>query len=239
MKSLLPAVLTAAALIAALPGPTPAHAQQHDADSAIPAPDAVTHAWQFDFDHSKPNTIAIEEADGSVTWYWYMTYKVTNYDYDELFFDPRFVIKNNQGEIVTANLGLDARVFNRVRTLVQNPLLVSPLEVPGRVLQGEDYARQSVAIWKASEKDIDAFRVFVGGIFGESKVVTDPSTGEPIMVPVIDPISGEPKKDRDGEPMTQPLRVHRTKMLSYNTPGTTISLEDPSIQLDEEKDVMR
>ena len=238
MKLYLPAVFCAAALITAMPGPTLVHADEDQA-SAVPAPDAVTHDWQFDFKFAKPDTIAIEENDGSTSWYWYMTYKVTNYDYDQLFFDPKIVIRNNIGEIITANLGIDAKVFNEVRNLVRNPLLISPLEVPGKVLKGDDYARQSVIIWKASKKDIDAFTVFVGGIYGEQKIVNDPSTGKPIMIPVIDPITGEPKKDRDGKEMMQPLLVSRTKMLSYETPGTVISLESPSIKLKEHKDVMR
>lgn len=238
MKPMLPAILSAAALIAAIPAPTTVHADQ-EAASPVPAPDAVTHDWAFDFKFSQPDTIAIDQPDGSVQWYWYMTYKVTNYNDDELFFDPKVVIQNNTGEIVTANLGVDANVFNQVRNLVRNPLLVSPLEVPGNVLKGDDFARQSVIIWKASKKDIDAFRVFVGGIYGEQKTVTDPSTGEPIMIPVIDPLTDKPKTDHNGKPMMQPMLVTRTKMLSYETPGTVISLENPSIELEEEADVMR
>ena len=66
-----------------------------------PQPDAVTQDWSFDFEYTQPDTIAIEGADGTVQWYWYMTYKVTNYEADELFFDPRIVIQSDNGEIVT------------------------------------------------------------------------------------------------------------------------------------------
>lgn len=241
MKPLLPAVLCCAAALTATPlSPNTVHAQESaETASAVPQPDAVTHDWKFDFKFSKPDTIAVENAEGGVDWYWYMTYTVTNYDYDELFFDPKIVIQDNTGRIVTANLGVGTRVFDAVRNLIENPLLVSPLDVPGRVLKGEDYARQSVIIWKDAKKDIDSFRVFIGGIYGESKVVNDPSTGKPIMIPVIDALTGKPKVGKDGEPLMQPLLVHRTRMLRYTTPGTTIVPQDPSIRLAEDRDVMR
>lgn len=238
MKRLIPAVLCAATLSAVL---TPVLALQDDAAprDVVPKPDAVTQDWSFDFEYTTPDTIAIENADGSVAWYWYMTYKVTNHDYDELFFDPRIVIQSDNGDIVTANLGIDATVFKEVRNLLKNPLLMSPVEVPGRVFKGENYARQSAIIWKVSDQDIDQFKVFVGGIYGETKIVTDPNTGEPIMVPVIDALTGKTVKDADGNDVMQPLQVKRTRLIHYKTPGTTESQQDPAIQLIEEKDVLR
>lgn len=239
MKRLIPAVLCAATLCA-VPVLTPALAQDDQAPKDItPQPDAVTQDWSFDFEYSQPDTIAIETADGSIEWYWYMTYKVTNFDEEELFFDPRIVIHSDNGEIVTANLGVDASVFKEVRNLLENPLLRAPVEMPGRVFKGKNYARQSAIIWKVSDEDIDNFKVFVGGIYGETKTVKDPSTGEPIMIPVIDALSGKPVKDADGKPVMQPLQVKRTRMIHYKTPGTTESQQSPSIQLIEEKDVLR
>lgn len=239
MKRLLPAVLCAATLCAA-PVLTPTLAQDEEGPTDVaPQPDAVTQDWSFDFESTTPDTIAIEQPDGSVQWYWYITYKITNFEEDELFFDPRIVIQSDNGDIVTANLGVDASVFKEVRNLLENPLLLSPLEVPGRVFKGENYARQSAIIWKVSDEDIDNFKVFVGGIYGETKTVKDPSTGEPIMVPVIDALTGKPKKDANGNDVMQPLELKRTRMMHYKTPGTTESIQDPAIQLVEEKDVLR
>ena len=241
MKRLFPAMLCAAALFAgpAFAQDEAAEAKENGDQSAIPQPDAVTHDWAFAFEHSTPDTIAIENPDGSVDWYWYMTYKVTNHNEDELFFDPRIVIQSDNGDIVTANLGIPSTVFNEVRKLLEQPLLMSPVEVPGRVFKGENYARESAAIWKVSNDDIDQFKVFFGGIYGETKTITDPNTGEPIMVPIIDAISGKPKTDKDGNPLMQPLELHRTRMIHYTTPGTTESRQDPSIKLEEEKDILR
>ncbi len=239
MKRCFPALLCAAALTGTGFLPSPALAQDDTPQPAAPQPDAVTNDWAFDFEYDTPTTIAIEDADGTVHWYWYMVYSVTNYDQDELFFDPRIVIQTDSGKIVKANLGVDTAVFRAVRDHVRNPLLKSPVEVPGKVLKGEDWTRQSVAIWKVTKADVDAFRVFVGGIFGETKAVTDPATGEPIMVPDINALTGEPKEDGDGNPVMKPLELRRTKLLHFETPGTTETKQNPTITLKEEKDVMR
>lgn len=239
MKRLFPAILCAAALFAGLPLST-GYAQEEDKPtSPIPQPDPVTLDWVFDFEYATPSTISVKDSDGNVQWYWYMTYKVTNTTEDELFFDPRIVIQNDAGEIIKANLGVDTRVFNAVRKLLENPLLLSPIEVSGKVFKGQEYARESVAIWKATKDDVDQFKVFFAGIYGEVKIVNNPNTGAPIMVPVIDAISGKPVMDADGKPMMQPLLVRRTRMIHFKTPGTTETRDNPVIELKEEKDVMR
>lgn len=239
MKRSLPAILCAALLATQALAPGHALAQDEEQASPAPQPDAVTHDWSLDFEHSKPTTISVEDADGKVKWYWYMTYKVTNFSDDEIFFDPRFTVQSDNGKILTPNLGVDTAVFDAVRKLLRNPLLLSPVEVQGKIFKGEDYARESVAIWPVSEDDIDEFKLFVGGIFGETKIAMDPTTGQPIMIPVIDALTGEQKKDKDGNPMTQPLLLRRTKLLHYETPGTVETRQDPSIKLKTDKDVMR
>jgi hypothetical protein len=247
MKRLIPAVQFGVILSATLSAATvfsPALAQDEgqaapEVVDATPQPDAVTQEWAFDFTYTTPDTIAIEQPDGTIQWYWYMTYTVTNYEADELFFDPRIVIQSDNGDIVTANLGIGATVFKEVRNLLENPLLQSPAEVPGRVFKGEDYTKQSVIIWKVADEDIDQFKVFVGGIYGETQTVTNPNTGEPIMVPVVDALTGETVKDEDGNDLMQPLQLKRTRVIHYKTPGTTESMQNPSIQRVEEKDVLR
>lgn len=239
MKRLLPAVLCALAFCAG-PVLVPALAQDDQPPADItPKPDAVTQDWFFDFEYTQPDTIAIINPDGTVDWYWYMTYQITNFEEDELFFDPRIVIQSDNGKIVTANLGIDATVFKEVRSLLENPLLRSPTEMPGRVFKGENYTRQSAIIWKVPEDDVDQFKVFVGGIYGETKNVTDPSTGKPIMVPVIDALTGKPEKDAQGNDVMQPLQLKRTRMIHYKTPGNPRTPQDPEITRIQEKDVLR
>jgi len=238
MKRMLPALLCAAAL--SLPSAFgPAAAQDAAPVDPVPQPEPVSLSWAFDFEHSTPDTIAIANGDGSYDWYWYMTYKVTNFDEPELFFDPNIVIQNDAGEIVAANAGVDSRIFNAVRTLLEKPLLLSPGEAPGRVFMGEDYARESVVIWRATQQDVDQFRIFIGGIYGETQPVIDPNTGQPIKVPVMNILTGQQQTDENGNPLFEEVLLHRTLMLHYSAPGTTTSRQDPSIRLEASVDVMR
>lgn len=238
MMRSLPALLCAAALT--LPSAFgPAFAQDDAPADPVPQPDPVSLSWSFDFEHSTPDTIAIPNGDGSYSWFWYMTYSVTNFDEPELFFDPDIVIQTDAGQVVPANAGVDARIFNAVRNHLRRPLLLSPAEAPGRVFQGPDYTRQSVVIWPANQEDVDQFRIFVGGIYGETQPVIDPATGNPIMVPVMNVLTGEQQTDVDGDPLYEPLLLHRTLVLHYTTPGTTTSRQDPSIRLESSRDVMR
>ena len=113
----------------------------------------------------------------------------------------------------------------------------------GRILQGEDNARESVVVWPASEHDVDAFEVFISGLSGETAVVMDPVTGQPMLdpdsgsalldpntgAPVIDPTTGEPMKD----PATQsPVLLRKTLMIRFASPGTTATPADTQV-LDE------
>lgn len=230
----------ALACAVALPGALlagPALAQ--DAPAGVPQPDLVTASWQFKFSHTPPKTFSVEQADGTVKWYWYFTYKVTNDSREPLRFTPEIIIADDQGRITHANRSISVMIFRELRNLVRNPLLMSPAEIPGQMFPGEDYAREGVAIWPVSEHDVDQFRVFFGGIYGETKTVTDPTTGQPIMVPATNPRTGEPKTDSDGNPVMVPLEVRRVRMMHYDSPGTLERPQDMRADLIEEADVMR
>lgn len=207
--------------------------------SGIPEPDLVTEAWQFTFTHSQPRTISVENAQGEVQWYWYFTYKVVNNEQEDLLFTPEIIVADDQGRIVHANRGVNITVFRAVRDLVRNPLLMSPAEVNGRMFPGEDFARESVAIWPVSADDVDEFAVFFGGLYGEIKPVLNPVTGEPIEVQMVDPRTGEPRVDDAGEPVMVPLEVRRTRKLHYKSPGTNQRPQAMRAEVIDETDVMR
>lgn len=161
---------------------------------AYPEPAAVSPSWSLDIEVSKPEAISIEDVDGSIRWFWYITYKVTNPTNEDLLFIPEITIANDTGKILTAGENVPSTVFPAIKKRLGNPLLLSPVEVVGKLLQGEDFAREGVAIWPASEADVDAFAVFIAGLNGETQNVTNPLTGESVL-------------------------VRRTLMLEYKAPG--------------------
>lgn len=210
-----------------------------DAPAGIPEPDLVTKDWKLKFTYAHPETFAYEQADGTVKWYWYMTYKVVNETDEPIRYTPDITVSDDQGNITTANRGISVLVFRALREYVRNPLLLSPAGIPGQIFPGEDYAREGVAIWPVSNRDVDAFAVFFGGIYGETKVLKDPTTGEPIMIPATNPRTGEPRTDRNGDPVMIPVEVNRVRMIRYDSPGTLERPQEMQADLIEEKDVMR
>ena len=242
MKRILLAMVCAAgASFATL---TPVIAQD-DAPSAVPEPEVVTSSWMLTFTYDTPRTIPIQQADGSTKWYWYMTYavlndpRIDNNNRESILFIPDFVIADDRGGILRANRNISTRVFEAVKELTRNELLESPAQVPGNMLPGEDFIKESVAIWPVSQDDVDEFTIFISGIYGETTTVAHPLTGEPMTEEVTNPRTGEPVMNADGEPETRPIQLRRNRKLHFITPGTLRNPQRQSIRLEEETDVMR
>jgi len=165
------AVVTGAVLVGLAP-------QAH----AAPEPAIVSPAWQLDIKYQKPQPIAVKNVEGQWQWYWYLPYTVTNNTGQDLLLVPEVTIADSTGRIVDAGRGVPASVFNAIKAELEDPLLVRPSNVIGRLLQGEDYAKSSVAIWPAPGEDVDGVSVFISGLSGETTPVTLPGMDEPVLL---------------------------------------------------------
>lgn len=181
---------------------------------AAPEPSTVNPSWSLGFTFDKPAPVSITDEDGHVRWFWYMPYKVVNNTGEDQLFIPEIVIYNDAGQIIPAGQGVPITVFPKVKHLLNNPLLKDSIDIVGKLLKGEDFAKEGVAIWPASDEDVDSFTVFIGGIHGETQTVENPRTGE-----------------------EQVLR--RTLMLRFETPGNFDTPQQQPVKLLEERDVMR
>lgn len=182
--------------------------------TAFPEPAVVSPSWNLDLEYDQPRAVAVNDPAGNVRWFWYLPYQVTNRTGEERLFIPEVTVYTDTGEIIRAGHGVPAGVVDAVQKQLNNPLLESPIEVVGTILQGEDYAKESVAIWPAFDGDVDQFTIFFGGISGETQTVTNPLTGEEVL-------------------------VRRTKMLTYRTPGNYPSPQNQPVIFEGERDVMR
>ena len=181
---------------------------------AYPQPAIVSPSWSLEVEVAKPEAISIEDVDGSIRWFWYITYKVVNPTDQDLLFIPEITVANDRGEIITAGENVPPTVFPAIKERLGNPLLLSPIQVVGKLLQGEDFAREGVAIWPAPEGDVDAFSVFIAGLNGETQTIANPLTGESVL-------------------------VRRTLMLNYKSPGNFQRPQDQPIVEDGRQEVMR
>ena len=237
-------LLALAALLSIAPVLT---AQEGGGENAPPPgtfaqPSIVNPSWSFELSMLTPNAIAVPTARGRVAWYWYAAYRVTNNTGEDRLFIPEVVVLNNHGEIVQTNRRIPPSVYPAIATRLGNSLLESPTDVVGRLLQGPDFAKESVAIWPASERDVDEFTLFFAGIDGETKPLVSPQTGETILEAATDPITGKPVLDPDGKPVLRPVMVQRTRAFTFQTPGTLgegDNLRRQPVRLVTEFEVMR
>lgn len=189
-----------------------------DADAA-PEPELVQRHWQLDFSSAAPRAIAVKNLRGQYEWFWYVTYKVENNTGRERLFTPEIVVGTDKGDIVRAGRNVPTRVFDAVKKQVGNRLLESPTAVVGRLLRGEDHAKESVAIWPAFKHNIDMVTVYFGGLSGETKVVTTP-----------DPADPSKKKE---------FVLTKTIEMKYSFPGAPLSPQDQAVVTGPKKWIMR
>jgi len=185
----IPFSLLAAMAVAGLP--RSAQAEYQDA-----APAVMSSAWQIEYMFEHPTPIAVRNSDGALNWYWYMPYKVVNQTGERQLFVPTATIADDAGRVIEAGVNVPDQVYNQIEQRLENPLLKSPLQVAGPLLEGEDHAEESFFVWPASEKDINEMRVFITGLSGETKTIQNPRTGEPVT-------------------------LQRTLMLQYKLPGAS------------------
>ena len=200
------ALVCAALLLPLVSAPSPAAAQVE--------PSVVNTSWELDFDYVHPKAIAVKGMDGKLKWYWYITYTVTNNSGEEQVFFPEFTIAYDNGEVFTANTKVPIRVFDLIKETERLDLLDRPTQVVGKLLQGDDFARESVAVWPASKGDVDEVTIFVAGFTGDSVKYTNPDTGKDVI-------------------------LRRNLEIRYATPGTGNSPQAQSLKLLGQRDVMR
>lgn len=182
---------------------------------AAPEPSAAAKGWSIDFTHGDPEPIAFKSPTGEVQWYWYIPYKAVNNSKGEVLFVPEFTVATDTGDIVPANTNIPLAVFDAIKERIGNPLIESPARVYGRLLIGDDAAKESVIIWRAgTKKDVDYIQVFAAGLSGEIAMTENPVTGDPVI-------------------------LRRTLSLTYQLPGTGGSPQGQPILLRGEKWIMR
>ncbi len=242
---LLAAALTATTAPAVLAQDAVQDAAQDAAKSAaktaspFPVAALANTGWALEFTPKTPKAVAVKLANGETKWYWYMPFHLENREDETRWFIPSIEVVTDTGRIHNCNNPVPAEVYDTIYKRCGNALSEPLLRIAGPMKPGKDFAHDSLAIWPADTGDVDSFTVYVGGIYGETQPVNDPSTGKPLMVEAKDPITGETRKDADGNPVMQPAELKRTLRLTYATPGTGNSLTHADVALKSSEDVMR
>ena len=234
--SLLLSTLASALVLPVLAADEPATPAEKPA-APYPVPNPAVKGWALEFTQQTPRLMGITGTNGKVTYYWYMPFHVLNRSEGNVAFVPHIEVLTSTGKFYHCNKGISTEVFNAVFSKCGNSFIRPMEEISGDMPVGRDHARDGVAIWPMEEgDDVDAFTVFVAGIYEDTEQLKDPVTGELMTKPAMDP-QGKPKVGADGKPVTEPFEARRTLMLEYASPGTSTSR--PAVKLEKKSDVMR
>lgn len=180
-----------------------------------PEPSIVPQSWELDFNYNKPQLISVRlPGEDEVRHYWYMTYTVTNRTGDEQYFVPDFTMVTDAGDILQANRRIPPRVIAAIKSREGNSLLERPIDIVGRLLQGEDHARDSMAVWRMPDHNVRHVRIFIAGLSGEIHILDVPDSEEEIV-------------------------LRKTLMLEYRLPGSGEHMTRKEFRFEEENWVMR
>ncbi|MCK4658466.1 MAG: hypothetical protein KAV82_03000 [Phycisphaerae bacterium] len=174
---------------------------------AAPKPSLAPASWQLKFEFHDPARIdVVLPGEHSPTTFWYLLYTAANETGREVFFYPQFELVTDRLELIHSGDNVSPAVFDAIhkRHSKLHPFLVRPLKASGKLLQGADNARTSVAIFRSFHLDASSFVIYVAGLSGE--VIRVPN-------PAFDP--GLPQNVQN----LQSFALRKTLAIKYDMPG--------------------
>jgi hypothetical protein len=138
------------------------------AAASYPEPSPYPTTWELTFDYKTPIRIVVNvPGSASPKAYWYMTYTLTNDGEETQVFIPQFEMLTNDGKLHRAINNVPREVFDMIKARERNKLMVPQTQVSGEIRPGVDQAKDSVVVFEEPTKDLDTFKIFVGGLSGE------------------------------------------------------------------------
>jgi len=198
---------------------------------SAPKPRIVPIRWELDFEHQTPQPITVVlRGENRPRTYWYLLYTVTNSTKADQIFVPSFVLYTDTGQVLHAGDKISTGVFAAIQKRHNNPHLRNIAAITGRILQGEDNARDGVAIWRDFDGRARAFDVFAGGLSGEQVKIKLPS-----------PVQATAKDDQGKTvAVTQSEAIlSKTLQLQYTIPGEAPARARTGAKLLKKRWVMR
>ncbi len=200
-----------------------------------PEPSPVRTSWELSFEPSPPMRISVDAGKGS-RGYWYMLYTVTNNTGEDVDFHPEIVRVNEiESELPAekaskhprkasgigvdpAMVGLHPKVFREIqqRHAKTSPFLVSPIHAIGKLLQGKDNARTSVAVFPDLDPRVSKFTLYIAGLSGEWISKPNPMYDPRRPTPDASQASGE---TAGGAENPKFFVLRKTLAMPYTLPG--------------------
>ena len=199
--------------------------------STAPRPSEVPVNWEMNFSYASPKPIEIKlPGRAKPQIFWYLLYTVTNRTGDEQIFVPEFLLYTDSGQVIRAGRKVPTAVYQRIKKLYNNPLLKDMSGMTGKMLHGEDYAKDGVAIWTDFDPKSGAFDIFAGGLSGETAEIVPPT---PIRTEQTDYTGKKTVVVKSKIVLTKTLKLH------YSIPGEAAARLYTPVRLVEKAWAMR
>jgi hypothetical protein len=142
----------------------------------FPKPSPVPVDWELGFKFQDLQRISIDVPGEGCKTYWYMVYTVTNSTGQDVLFHPEMTLVTDTLKEQQQMVEVPPEVFNAIQSQYKAtyPWLEHPSKMVGKVLQGKDNARDSVAIWPDFDPKARTVTAYIGGLAGEMIAVANP-----------------------------------------------------------------
>jgi hypothetical protein len=142
----------------------------------FPKPSPVPMDWEVDFKFQDLKRVTVCLPGEGEKTYWYMIYTVTNNTGRDVVFHPEFTLVTSTLQERKSMVNVAPEVVAKIKAEYKNtyPWLEEPSKVIGKLLQGKDNARDSVAIWPDFDPKATSVDVYAGGLSGEIVAVPNP-----------------------------------------------------------------
>lgn len=205
-----------------------------------PMPSLTPISWEFDFRYQPPQRIEMQlPGHDSPDVYWYMVYTVTNTSGTTQRFMPTFQLVTEELRVIDTDSGINPVVFEAIRDRhsTTHKYLVHPTQAIGDLAVGDDNARESVAIWRATDVNVNNFSIYAAGLCGEAQLLRNPAYDA--KQPETRRIAGSDGVERDVVVNPKHFVIRKTLELRYEWPGSEAARETSRPRLASAKWIMR
>jgi len=174
---------------------------------AAPKSESLATAWRLDVKFHDPQRVTLRfPGDQHPSTFWYMLYQVTNNTGQEVGFYPSFRLVTDTLQVVVGGADIPPSVYDAItaRHKGEFPFLAPPARVTGRLLQGEENARASVAVFRPFDREANSFTVYASGFSGEIQRSPNPAFDT---------------KQKESESNPRSFILRRTLAIIYALPG--------------------
>lgn len=198
---------------------------------SAPQPRIVPTDWVVRSRIQAPQSIRVKlPGQREAQTFWYVLYTVTNKTGATRVFVPDFTLYADSGQILGAADVVSPSVFEAIQNRHNNPLLKVRSDITGDLLEGEDNAKDGVAIFRDVDPTARRLDLFVGGLTGESAEV---------KLPVKVMLDQPDLEGRTTKVLTQTIVLHKALQLRYRLPGGPVAHVDVRPRLDLRRWIMR